>query len=854
MKKAKSAADVLLSMGMFRILCLVYTVLNLVPTETQPLNPYMKLFHIYALAVVLWDLFTSQRTLRNKGRICLALFLLGSIVTYLLNPNLWNISAVSDYLYLLWYLLIIYSYDPASDREMRWFNRIGAALITAMNLVGIWMFFEKYIYYAPSGHIGMYPHENRLCGLFVNPNVLSAVSYGAIALAILLLKQGKKGDRVLGVVAIVVNYLTLIMANSRSYILALCAMTAVLTFGLLWEKGEKFWRRVGFAALTAAVTMVMCLLVLRLLPVMEQLSGDLKSLVQQLTTQIQVGDQQGGPVIYTDPTLGTTPVEGDVFGREPTTKLNRRMDTWWLAIRMIARFPVFGVGLNNHQLAAVQVGEVFELSLGGILHNVYLDGVMAFGLVGLLILCGFVLLVLGNGRKFFRHCPHTAKRKRVILLIALLAGYAVAGIADSMILFSMYPVGLIWWTLVAQLMQTVESELKKTVHYRPDFLGMIFDGIFRPKRTGKKICFAIDSLDGGGAERVLLDVTRALKNKGMDITVVTLRSGGELEEKLEPGIRLQSLDPFKTRFFKRTLFWLNRHYMPKRLYNFLLLDGRYDYTVAFLEGLSTILVSDTRVGKNDKKYAWVHIDLENQNWVLPFYPSLEAQIRSYKVFDQVFCVSQHVKEAFVKVTGCEENAVVQSNLMDTRRIVRLGQENCPEDKPEGLLLCAIGRLNDQKGFDRLIPVVGKLREKGLDVKLWILGEGAKRPELEALIAQCKLGEYVKLLGFRENPYCFAAQADVFVLSSRAEGCALVVTENQLLGKPVVATLCSGVREQLGEDEYGIVTDNTEEALLAGLERMLMDEGLRAHYAQKARQKAAQLSYEKQVQQFVDIFS
>ena len=201
-----------------------------------------------------------------------------------------------------------------------------------------------------------------------------------------------------------------------------------------------------------------------------------------------------------------------------------------------------------------------------------------------------------------------------------------------------------------------------------------------------------------------------------------------------------------------------------------------------------------------------------------------------------------------------ENAVVQSNLMDTRRIVRLGQENCPEDKPEGLLLCAIGRLNDQKGFDRLIPVVGKLREKGLDVKLWILGEGAKRPELEALIAQWKLGEYVKLLGFRENPYCFAAQADVFVLSSRAEGCALVVTENQLLGKPVVATLCSGVREQLGEDEYGIVTDNTEEALLAGLERMLMDEGLRAHYAQKARQKAAQLSYEKQVQQFVDIFS
>lgn len=860
MKQVKNAAGFLLSMGMFRIVCMVYVLLNVVPSETQPLLPFMKLFHVYAFAVVLWDLFTKQRVLRNKGRIVLALFVLGSIVTYLCNPNLLNFSGISDYLYLLWFLLIIYSYDPASDKEMRWFNRLIAVLITAMNVIGIWMFFEKYIYYAPNGHIGMYPHENRLCGLFVNPNVLSAVSYGAIALGALLLKQGRRGDKVLGIIAITVNFLTLIMANSRSYILAMCAVAMVLVFGLLWEKRKKLVSRAGMALLGALLMFTVCLLTQRLIPVAEQAVDGVKDFFASLEASF-MGDGQGGqagspglPVIPTDPTLGTKPVSGDVFGREPTEKLNGRMDIWGIAVRMILRNPVFGVGLNNHQHAAAQLGEEFTLSAGGVLHCAYLDGILAFGLVGLLILCSFVLLVLGNLRKFFKYCPDSPKRKRVILLIALIAGFAVAGVVDSMILFSMYPTALLWWTLLAQLMQTVESELKKTVHYRPDLLGMVWDGLFRPKRTGKKLCFVNDSLGGGGAERVLLDVTRALKNEGMDITVVTLRSGGELEEKLEPGIRLQSLDPFDIPLLKRALHWLNRHRMPRRLYNFLLLDGRYEYTVAFLEGLSTILVADTRIGKEDKKYAWVHIDMKHQNWVLPFYKSLDDEIASYQTFHKVFCVSDQTKKAFVEVIGCEETAVTLYNLMDVPRIVALGQASCPEERPEGLLLCAIGRLNDQKGFDRLIPIVGKLQKKGLGVTLWILGEGAKREELEAQISELKLNEQVRLLGFRENPYCFAAQADVFVLSSRAEGFGLVVTENLLLGKPVVATDCAGIREQLGDDEYGIVTENTEEALLAGLERMLRDENLRSHYAAKAQEKAAQLSYEKQVQQFVDIFS
>ena len=860
MKKAKACINSMLNMGVFRIVCMIYVVLNVIPTYTQPLQPFMKLFHVYAVVVLLKDLFTNQRCIRNKGRGLQVVFLLSSVVTYLLNPNLLNFSGISDFLYFVWYLLLIYSYDEKSKKEMLWFNRIIATLITVMNLVGMYMFFIKYIYFMPGGHIGMYPHENRLCGLFVNPNVLSAMSYGGIALAWLCYNKNNKFDKILGITGIVVNFSTLIMANSRSYIIGLSIMAAVLVFGFLWEKGKKFRTRAALAVCAAILVLACCILARQCLPIAEYIFDEVQYRVQSVVDYVvdllqsiaSPGGSQGRP---TRP--GKRPIKDktDLFGRDPTTKLNGRIDIWSQAIRLIKNQWVFGAGLNNHQVAANRIGEEFELSLGGILHCVYLDLCLAFGLSGFLIIGAFVLLIVGNVRKYFKYCPDSPERGRVIMLISLIAGFAVAGIVDSMILFSMYPVGLLWWTLVAQLVQTVEMELKDSVHYRPEFLGMVWDGIFRKKkRDSKKICFVIDSLGGGGAERVLLDVTRALVNRGMDITVVTLKSGGELEEKLEPSVCLQTLDPFDLPLLKRVLHWVNRHCMPKRLYNFLLLDGRFDYTVAFLEGLSTILVADTHIKAQDKKYAWVHIDLKNQNWVLPFYQSLEAEIQSYHAFDKVFCVSGYTRDAFVEVIGCEDIAEVQYNLMDVDRIKALGKENCPIQRPEGILLCAIGRLNDQKGFDRLIPICVELKKQGFDITLWIVGEGVKRAQLEAQIAKLGAEGYIKLLGFQDNPYCYAAQADVFVLSSRAEGFGLVVMENLLLGKPVVATDCAGIVEQLGNDVYGIVTENEYDALKHGLERMLQDENLRAHYAVKARERAAELSYESQVQQFVDIFS
>ena len=75
---------------------------------------------------------------------------------------------------------------------------------------------------------------------------------------------------------------------------------------------------------------------------------------------------------------------------------------------------------------------------------------------------------------------------------------------------------------------------------------------------------------------------------------------------------------------------------------------------------------------------------------------------------------------------------------------------------------------------------------------------------------------------------------MYVCSSYSEGFSTSVTESLVVGTPVVTTLCSGMQEQLGyNNEYGIVTENTQEALYEGVKEIITKQGLLQHYKEQA---------------------
>jgi len=89
---------------------------------------------------------------------------------------------------------------------------------------------------------------------------------------------------------------------------------------------------------------------------------------------------------------------------------------------------------------------------------------------------------------------------------------------------------------------------------------------------------------------------------------------------------------------------------------------------------------------------------------------------------------------------------------------------------------------------------------------------------------------VMMLGKQDNPYKFLKEADWFVSSSRAEGYAIAPQEAAILEIPIIATDCSGVRELLGDSEYGIVIESSTDAICNAMKKVLDEPEYHEEYA------------------------
>jgi glycosyltransferase involved in cell wall biosynthesis len=150
-------------------------------------------------------------------------------------------------------------------------------------------------------------------------------------------------------------------------------------------------------------------------------------------------------------------------------------------------------------------------------------------------------------------------------------------------------------------------------------------------------------------------------------------------------------------------------------------------------------------------------------------------------------------------------------------------------------LAAAGRLVPRKNFDVAIHAVRVLRFRGHDVRLDIFGDGPEEAALQRLIEEGELGDVVRLAGYQQDWCAQAMDHDIFVNLSETEGFCIVVAEAMAAGFAVVATAVGGIREY-GRDGHSMLALEASDAaaLVAGVERMIADEALRARLGRAAR--------------------
>lgn len=146
------------------------------------------------------------------------------------------------------------------------------------------------------------------------------------------------------------------------------------------------------------------------------------------------------------------------------------------------------------------------------------------------------------------------------------------------------------------------------------------------------------------------------------------------------------------------------------------------------------------------------------------------------------------------------------------------------------VVLGVGRLVPVKGFDLLLRALPAIRRECPEARLVLVGDGPERSELERLVDELAMGDWVEMAGAREDVSPYLAAADVLVAPSRNEGQGRTLVEAMALGLPVVGANVGGIPDVLNDGSCGLlVPPEDPEAIARAVLSILRDEELQARY-------------------------
>jgi glycosyltransferase involved in cell wall biosynthesis len=331
-----------------------------------------------------------------------------------------------------------------------------------------------------------------------------------------------------------------------------------------------------------------------------------------------------------------------------------------------------------------------------------------------------------------------------------------------------------------------------------------------------KIALFIPSLMPGGAERVMLNLSRRLADRGFEVDMVLARAEGAFLSALDPRVHLVDLNAARVLLAFPALTRYLRQARPHAVLSSLPHLNLTSILARDWTGVRSRLVL---VEHNDLALASAH---GVRRWE-KFFPAAMRVL--YPSADAVVAVSAGVADGLVthahlrreKITVIH-NPIVTPEITEKAAAALYHPWFAPGQSP---VFVAAGRLTVQKDYPTLLRAFAELRQRRA-ARLVILGVGELHDELPAQAAGLGIAADVEFAGFQENPFAFMRHAAAFVLSSAWEGFGNVLVEAMACGTQVVSTDCpSGPAEILDGGRYGrLVPVGNAPALAAAMEAAL----------------------------------
>lgn len=306
------------------------------------------------------------------------------------------------------------------------------------------------------------------------------------------------------------------------------------------------------------------------------------------------------------------------------------------------------------------------------------------------------------------------------------------------------------------------------------------------------ICLFVPSLTVGGAERVALNLSQTLVQRGFRVDLVLQNAVGLFLQQVAPEVRVIDLKATGLVSKLSALVQYLQREQPAVLLSILDNINLASWAQRLARVPTRVVVS-------------LHINLSQQaqgfkTWLKPYIVRY-----SYPLAHSVVAVSQGVAEDLSRVSGLSlakiqvlPNPIVCARALEATDTIPhpwFASEQWP-------VILGVGRLAKEKDFATLIRAFAKVRQH-YPARLMILGEGEQRSQLERLIQRLHLEAEVAMPGYVANPYPYMAKASVFALSSTTEAFGNVLVEAMAVGTSIVSTDCiGGPREILAGGECG----------------------------------------------------
>lgn len=365
-----------------------------------------------------------------------------------------------------------------------------------------------------------------------------------------------------------------------------------------------------------------------------------------------------------------------------------------------------------------------------------------------------------------------------------------------------------------------------------------------------KLLIFIHSLSSGGAERVTTNLANHWAAKGWEITLVTLASKSLDFYQLDPQVRRIALDlagdsansALAIANNLRRIFALRRA----------LCKVEPDVALAMMT-TANILLAIAAVGLP----RLVTVGSERVHPPqLPLGRLWEGlRSRCYGLLTALTVLTSESREWLLQKTSARNVSVIPNAVpwpLPIQPPLLSVQGSCSEGRK---ILLAVGRLNEQKGFDLLISVFAALAQRHSDWNLIILGEGNQRAALEQQVAQARLAQRIQLPGRAGNVGDWYSAADLFVMSSRFEGFPNTLVEAMAHGLPAVSFDCdTGPRDIIRHEVDGLLVPNGDvAALVQALGRLMADESLRRQFGANAIEARERFSIKRTAAMWEQLF-